>query len=349
VTTLAERLAPALDPSAGHAALRRAAGAVVDRAVGHDLAVWATVDPATAMTTSCVLLGAERDEDLEAEVFAHEYGAAPDVLRFAELLDGPLVDTVHRATGGDPARSARHRETLAPRGFTDHLRLVLHDGRTPWGAVELLRAGGSFTDGEVAALSAVGRPLAVALREAMVDGRVTAPDDPVVAPLEVAGSGLVMCGPDGRVAEVSDEARALLGGPGDGAVLPPAVTALVAGRRGAATGPQAVHAPTAAGRWLCFTATALGGRVAVVVDPIRPGQLADLVARARGLSRREQDVLGQLALGRPNRRIARALGLSEWTVQDHVKAVLTKFGVSGRSELQAALFLGAYADRHVTV
>lgn len=344
MTTLVERLTPVLDPAAGHAALRRAAADVVERAVGHDLAVWATVDPATAMTTSCVLRGAERDEDLESEVFAHEYGVEPDVLRFTDLLDGPHVGTVRRATGGDPVRSPRYRETLAPRGFTDHLRLVLHDGRTPWGAVELLRAGGEFTDAEVAALSTVGRPLALALRESLVAGRAGATDDAVLGPLEVTGSGLVMCEPDGRVDEVSDEARVLLG---DDARLPPAVAALVAGRRTAGSGaPPAVHAPTADGRWLRFTATALGRRVAVVVDPIRPGRLADLVARAHGLSIREQEVLGQLARGRSNRRIARELGLSEWTVQDHVKAVLAKFGVSGRSELQAALFLGAYSDLH---
>ncbi|GLZ45583.1 helix-turn-helix transcriptional regulator [Actinomycetospora sp. NBRC 106375] len=346
MTTLADRLLPALDPSAGHATLRRTAAGVVDRVVGHDLAVWATVDPATAMTTSCVLHGADRDPALEAEVFAHEYGAEPEVLRFSDLLAGPLIDTVHRATDGDPARSARHRETLAPRGFTDHLRLVLHDGRTPWGAVELLRADGVFTAEEVAALAAVSRPVAVALREALLGARATGAADAALAPLEVDGSGLVLCGSDGRVFDVSDEARALLGAADGDVRLPPVVAALVAGRRGAAPATRTVHAPTADGRWLSFTATALGGRVAVVVDPIRPGRLAELVARARGLSGREQDVLAQLALGRSNRRIARALGLSEWTVQDHVKAVLAKFGVSGRAELQAALFLGAYADLH---
>ncbi|GAA4904617.1 regulatory LuxR family protein [Actinomycetospora succinea] len=342
MTMLVERLAATLDPVAGHAALRRAAAAVVERTVSHDLAVWATVDPATAMTTSCVLHGAERDEDLEAEVFAHEYGPDPDVLRFADLLEGSLVGTVRAATGGEPARSARHRETLAPRGFTDHLRLVLHDGRTPWGTVELLRAGGTFTDDEVATVAAVGRPVALALREAMIAGRVVGDDDPALVPLDVAGSGLVLCAPGGRVEEISAEARVLLGGDDR---LPPVVGALVADRRRSA-GARTVHAPTAEGRWLSFTVTALGARLAVVVDPIRPGCLADLVARARGLSQREQEVLGQLALGRSNRRIARALGLSEWTVQDHVKAVLAKFGVSGRAELQAALFLGTYAGLH---
>lgn len=334
-----------LDPAAGHVALRDHAATALGRLVGHDLAVWATVDPATVMTTSCRLYGAARDTAFEAAVFAHEYARERDVLRYADLASGPLVGTVHTATGGDPARSARFREALAPRGFSDHLRLVLHDGRTAWGVVDLLRAGGVFTTQEVATVAATGRPVALALRAAMTRARAaqaaTGPVDPALAPLEVEGSGLVLCDRDGRVLEIGEEARALLG---EGAELPAAVVALAAAHR--TGGARSVSAPTATGRWLTFSATELGSAVAVVVDPIRPGRLADVVARARGLTEREQEVLAELARGRSNKQIARALGLSEWTVQDHVKAVLAKFGAGGRGELLAALFTGHYAPLH---
>ncbi|MCD2191191.1 helix-turn-helix transcriptional regulator [Actinomycetospora soli] len=331
----------ALDPAAGHVAVRDLAAAALARDVGHDLAVWATVDPATVMTTSCRLYGAARDPVLEGEVLVSEYREEPDVLRYADLADGPLVGTVHDATGGDPVRSRRHREVLAPRGFTDHLRLVLHDGRTAWGVVDLLRAGGLFTAADVAAVARAGRPVAVALRAAMTAARVVGDVDPVLAAHDVAGSGLVLCDPDGRVVEISPEAHALL----EGTDLPAAVTALVAARR-AESRCGGVSAPTPSGRWLTFTTTGLGARTAVVVDPIRPSRLADVVARARGLSAREEEVLAELARGRSNKQIARRLGLSEWTVQDHVKAVLAKFNVAGRSELQAALFSGHYAPLH---
>ncbi|MDL5157476.1 helix-turn-helix transcriptional regulator [Actinomycetospora termitidis] len=329
------------DPAAGHVAVRDYAAAALSRIVGHDLAVWATVDPTTVMTTSCRLYGADRDPVFEGEVLASEYADDREVLRYTDLADGALVGTVHDATGGDPARSRRHREVLAPRGFTDHLRLVLHDGRTAWGVVDLLRAGGVFTGTEVAAASQLGRPAALALRVAMTHARARGDDDAVVAAHDVEGSGLVLCGSDGTVSEVSPEARVLL----EGAELPAAVTALIAARRGAGhAGP--ISAPTPSGRWLTFAPTDLGTMTAVVVDPIRPSRLADVVARARGLSAREQDVLAELARGRPNKQIARRLGLSEWTVQDHVKAVLAKFGASGRGELQAALFSGHYAPLH---
>src|ERR1700691_2224245 len=53
------------------------------------------------------------------------------------------------------------------------------------------------------------------------------------------------------------------------------------------------------------------------------------------LTRREREVLAELAKGRSNREIARALRISEKTVKAHVSSVLAKLGVQDRT--QAAL------------
>ena len=66
---------------------------------------------------------------------------------------------------------------------------------------------------------------------------------------------------------------------------------------------------------------------------LRPAQ-----APARGLDAltgREREVLAELAQGRSNREIARALHVSEKTVKAHVSSVLAKLGVQDRT--QAAL------------
>jgi DNA-binding NarL/FixJ family response regulator len=53
------------------------------------------------------------------------------------------------------------------------------------------------------------------------------------------------------------------------------------------------------------------------------------------LTRREREVLAEIAKGRSNREIARALTVSEKTVKAHVSSVLAKLGVQDRT--QAAL------------
>jgi DNA-binding NarL/FixJ family response regulator len=58
--------------------------------------------------------------------------------------------------------------------------------------------------------------------------------------------------------------------------------------------------------------------------------------RAVRLTERERAVLAEIARGRSNREIARALTLSEKTVKTHVSSILTKLGVQDRT--QAALY-----------
>jgi DNA-binding CsgD family transcriptional regulator len=80
---------------------------------------------------------------------------------------------------------------------------------------------------------------------------------------------------------------------------------------------------------------------AVVVEAARAPELAPLLAEAYGLTDRERAVTEQVARGLSTDGIARRLALSPYTVQDHLKAVFDKAGVSSRGELVARLFLGA--------
>jgi DNA-binding NarL/FixJ family response regulator len=68
---------------------------------------------------------------------------------------------------------------------------------------------------------------------------------------------------------------------------------------------------------------------------MRAAGAAGSAAGLDALTTREREVLAQLAGGRSNREIARALQISEKTVKTHVSSVLAKLGVADRT--QAAL------------
>ena len=55
----------------------------------------------------------------------------------------------------------------------------------------------------------------------------------------------------------------------------------------------------------------------------------------RRLTRRQQEVLELLSLGRSNKEIAQSLGLAEGTVKIHVSAILKALGVANRTEATA--------------
>jgi DNA-binding NarL/FixJ family response regulator len=72
--------------------------------------------------------------------------------------------------------------------------------------------------------------------------------------------------------------------------------------------------------------------------PEAAGSLVRSVSAVAGLDAltgREREVLAEIAKGRSNREIARALGVAEKTVKTHVSSVLAKLGVQDRT--QAAL------------
>jgi DNA-binding CsgD family transcriptional regulator len=77
--------------------------------------------------------------------------------------------------------------------------------------------------------------------------------------------------------------------------------------------------------------------VAVTIEVSTVAERREVFALAHGLSPREREVLGHLATGSDSRTMARALVLSEHTVNDHVRAVLAKCEAPTRAVLMSRI------------
>ena len=137
------------------------------RGIDSDATCWHTLDPHTRLLTSDA-----PDELVAAGIFTEETVATAgelvvrseymvdDVNAFADLARRRTpVGILDHDTGGDPERSARYRDVLAPAGIPHELRAAfVARGRT-WGAVHIARrtSSGPFTKQDAAVLARVTR------------------------------------------------------------------------------------------------------------------------------------------------------------------------------------------------
>ena len=148
---------------------------------------------------------------------------------------------------------------------------------------------------------------------------------------------------DNSIAAVDSAAEAWLAELRGDAAIPPVVAAVASRARAGKLARARIQTP--AGAWLTVRASVLGSRTAVCIEPARPHELAPLIADAYGLTRRERTVVELVAQGSSTESIAETLHVSTWTVQDHLKAVFEKVGVSSRGELVARIFFTLPAPR----
>lgn len=118
---------------------------------------------------------------------------------------------------------------------------------------------------------------------------------------------------------------------------------------GGGPGEARARVPTSSGTWLVIHGAVIGdpeeGRTAVILEPARSPELAPLIVAAHGLTAREREVTELVLQGSSTAEIAARLHLSEYTVQDHLKAIFEKVGVHSRRELVAEIFFQHYVPR----
>lgn len=339
----------------GFVQLAAEASSLLGKVVPFDRSCWHTVDPGTILFTGSVNLNVSCSGQWLAE---HEYGES-DVNQWSSLArTGELVGTTSGATGGDLNRSRRHRFGRSmgyPVG--DELRVSFVADGVYWGAAGLIRDSDRpwFSADEVCAVRDVIGVLAEASRRTLVRSL-----DSIESGATVEGPGLIVLDASGS-AEITTPAaerwveEMVEEPPPRVAAESKVVQSVAAAARARGVDGEPLAAPsrarvrTRSGAWVVVYAAVLDcgprPRTAVVIQPAMPGEVAPVVALAYGLTGRETDVARLCLQGLTTKEMSLALGVTAYTVQDHLKSIFDKTGTRTRNELVARVFLTHYVTR----
>jgi DNA-binding CsgD family transcriptional regulator len=319
------------------------ASALVARRVDFDNYCFLAMDPETLLPSwavrrcnSAIANFVPRIAELEvAELFEPS---------LAEHASRPVERALLRSAGSEGmfGQSPRCREILRSLDVKYEVQTFLRVQGMTWGRLRLHRRSRNppFDPDEVALIDQMTTPFAVGLRRSLLrsiaEGAVL-DDSPVVLVLSA----------DLRVMSCADTAETLLAELQDAGVhdperLPLSVraVALRAIHPARSTVPATTRVRTRGGLWLTIRATSLDGgqRVAVMIERTPRSDVVSLVLAAHGLTPRESEVAAHVLLGLSTHDLSEVLGISEYTVQDHMKSIFDKTGVSSRKELAARLF-----------
>jgi DNA-binding CsgD family transcriptional regulator len=318
----------------------------------------ATVDPATRLTTGAFKFGDLAGRYDTDELWGRlEYGHV-EPTSFTELarIGVPAVG-MHVATSGEVQRSLRVRELVqSALGCIDELRVIATAGGRLWGGVAMFRGDrcAPYREEDVEFVSSLSGLLARGLRVGLLARLAAEP-----AASSVSGRPAVMVfDADARLRQASVGAEARLAelvrdlhAPAPFAVIGSLVAAAWRYAAGATDVLPSSRLRLPSGEWIVLHAsplTATDGTTAsvvVTIEEARPQEIVPLVVAAFDLTPRERDVTQQVLQGVDTREIASTLHVSPYTVQDHLKSIFNKTGVTTRRELVARVFFDQYVPR----
>lgn len=312
--------------------LRVAVVKILRRHVPFDCHVWVLTDPETGV-------GAAPYADIP------ELSALPTVVLARYLTPELRWTTATHVTRLSELRADQAslwRTVLAPYSVTDVVSVVHGDRYGTWAFLDLWRRGGTFTDTETALLATTRGALTAAIRRLQASSLALPP----TVEQEAGGPGVLLVGEDLRPIGDTATARAWLARLLPPSAEDPAVPAvalnvaaqLLAREAGVDDQPARARVHLGGGRWITARAdrwqAAQGPPlIAVSLEETAPRDRLEVYTRAHGLTERETEVVGLLALGLDTHAVADRLGLSPHTVQDHLKSVFDRTGIRSRAVL----------------
>jgi DNA-binding CsgD family transcriptional regulator len=311
------------------------------RSVGYDAARALAYDPAVMIAVSFAASGRPRWDAAVSACWNKQ--AETDASHFHDLARSKSHVALVTSESSQARQNPCWQNLLLPGFWRHELRAAAVDGHGHcWGSITAFRNGQRpFQDRDAAALGPELHQIAAQLSQAMV-GSPVAPPPANAASLWLNDNGeLLFATPTGRdwlarlqTPEMPQRAQAIL------AALTARITADTADPRHAGQPrPVNVRLRGGQGQWIALhgeRVTALPGEahgISVVIGPARPASVLPLLAAAYGLTGREREVISGVLGGLSTRQISTRLHITTYTVQDHLKVIFTKLGVTSRGEL----------------
>ncbi|MFF1821746.1 helix-turn-helix transcriptional regulator [Kribbella sp. NPDC058245] len=329
-----------------------AAAEVLALAIPHDGICLGTADPTTSLLSGRVKVGlSDTDGAGEIKFVMHEY-SADDINRFSDLARRDVgVSILAEATGGRPELSERHRFMVSEADLQHEMRGTLRSDAKMWGFYSIYRYSGrsGFSPAEAEFMHRLEPIMTSGIRRGLISGDVNRQQ------FEQGAAVVIVDAADQVIwATAAAEERIVDLGGELWSRLPMPVAIVVSAVRGVPG--QAPHVPhmrlrTRSGQWVSVHAARVRGPegvtsdIAVTIEAAGVAAIIPLIVAAYGLTERERTVVQQVLSGASTNEISQRLHLSPYTVQDHLKAVFDKTGVSSRRELQSRIFFDHYAGR----
>ncbi len=322
---------------------------LLEQAIPNDGICIAPADPATSLMSGQVKLGLSEMNELK--FLQHEYGV-DDLNHFSDLAQQEVgVSILFEATQGQPERSPRHRLMVSEVGLEHEMRGTLRSETRMWGCYALYRHAGrsGFSPAEAEFMHRLEPIMATGLRRGLISTDSNRQQ-------RSQGAAVVIVNAANQVVSATQAAEERITDLGGvlWSQLPVPVKVVISAARGIpGRRPNLPHVRlrTQSGQWVSVHASQVRGPegltsdIAVTIENAGAAAIIPLVVAAYGLTERERCVVQQILSGASTNEIARRLHLSPYTVQDHLKAIFDKTGVSSRLELQSRIFFEHYAGR----
>lgn len=319
-------------------ALRQAILDEIRRVIAVDAYAWLLTDPVTEV--GCAPMADVPLPDL------------PPLIRLKYLtsvnrwtgLQAPAAG-LWSATSGHPEESLVFRDLLRGCGITDVASVVFRSRSGCWGFLDLWRMQGTYSGADLAFLVAISAPVTRALQ-----GCQAATFRFAASPVARTGPIVLVMSPvlevRAQTAETDEYLRLLVPPGPDGRPIPAGAynvaAQLLAREAGVDDHPASARVHLEGGTWVTLRAARIGDEedaserdIAVTIELTASAQRLEVFGRASALSAREMTLLGHLVNGSDTRTIAKAMFVSQNTVQDHLKSIFSKTGTSSRRVLLA--------------